>query len=94
MSYFYAIGGSLCGAETVQKKNQGLKKGPEAPVDKDKRVRHRFVKLEPIIQIRRNYCQAGSSFWLASQKKGPCFTNLIEFLFNYFYLRPLQSVSA
>ena len=42
MSYFYANGGSLYGAETVQKKNQGLKKGPEEPVDKNKRVRHQF----------------------------------------------------
>jgi hypothetical protein len=89
-SYACANGGSLCGAETAQKKNQGSKKGPEVPVDKDNRLRHRLVKLEPIIQIRRNYFQAGSSFWLASQKKGPCFTNLIEFLSNYFSLRPLH----
>jgi hypothetical protein len=41
-----------------------------------------------------DYCQACSSFWLASQKKSPCFTNLIDFLFNYFSVRPLTIATA
>ena len=40
VSYSCANGDSLRGAETAQKENQGLKKGPEEPVDKNKRVRH------------------------------------------------------
>jgi hypothetical protein len=40
VSYSCANGDSLRGAETAQEENQGLKKGLEGPLEKNKRARH------------------------------------------------------
>jgi hypothetical protein len=51
MSYFYANGGSLHGAETTQKENRGLKKGTGGAHGQEQTCPSSILKLEPIIQI-------------------------------------------
>jgi hypothetical protein len=61
----------MCGAETAQKKNQGLKKGTGGARGQIYTYPSSIMKLEPIIQIREELMSSRFFFLVGLAEKKP-----------------------